>query len=425
MPINPAMIGNIRDRVTNLKKSSGSLNDEWVKLKAMLNDAKSSYSDGSLDENDIDELYKQAKKLGKAGFKTYQELNSTYTSAREAYNYFVSYLNRHRPEGERNFQPPPPPPQQQAPQQAPPPPPDIQPTPPPPQQQAPQQAPPPPPDVPQSNTNWFYDRAREGLNAINPFSGITDVEGGLIMGALGTAYGARSLMSRNRLNRDVVENQQRGGRLAQQIQERAVQGLGNAMAEQIPRAGINSLQNLMNEVNMDMRELDNLNSEIARRQQELARQTDLAQSEAQRALREQQRRPNLREANREQVARQNLGELQRRSEQGAFREATQPAQELVRDSSQGEIGARWGEGTRRIRTAEEKAESARKGQRTIEERQREMEQIEQLQEENLRQRLERLRPQPIDTTPPVSRQVSVEGTMPIEELEERFSNLQQ
>ena len=80
MPINPAMIGNIRDRITNLQKSSGSVVDEWVKFKEMLNEKKDRYNNGTLDENDVDELLKQAKKLGKSGLKTYQDILTAYTT---------------------------------------------------------------------------------------------------------------------------------------------------------------------------------------------------------------------------------------------------------------------------------------------------------------------------------------------------------
>ncbi len=415
MPINPAMIGNIRDRVSNLKKSSGSAIDEWVKLKEMLNDAKTAYSNGTLDTNDIEELFKQAKKLGKAGFKTYQELNSTYTTAKEAYDYFVSYLNRNRPEGERNFQPPSPPQAPQAPQETqvnqsqPPPPPDTQTAPPPPP------PPPPPRDIPQSNTNYFYDKASQALNAINPLQGITGVEGGMLMGALGAGVGIRNLMNRNRLNRDIVENQERGGRLAQQIQETAVQGLGNAMAEQIPRAGINTLQNIQNRIGGDV---DRLNQVRERLQaSNLQRQTDLARSEAQRQLRQQQTRPSLREANREQLARQNLGQAQNAGLNVG----------LERVDSAGASRDSWGEGTRKIRTVEEKAESARKAQRTIQEKEREMEQVGEL-EERLMELREANRPSAIDTTPSVSRQVSIEEPIPIQEgrifLPSEWQNLQ-
>jgi len=404
MPINPAMIGNIRDRVSNLKKSSGSVVDEWVKLKEMLNDAKTAYSNGTLDTNDIEELFKQAKKLGKAGFKTYQELNSTYTTAKEAYDYFVSYLNRNRPEGETNFQPPSPPQAPQAPQA----PQETQVN----QSQPPPPPPPPPPDIPQSNTNYFYDKASQALNAINPLQGITGVEGGMLMGALGAGVGIRNLMNRNRLNRDIVENQERGGRLAQQIQETAVQGLGNAMAEQIPRAGINTLQNIQNRIGSDV---DRLNQVRERLQaSNLQRQTDLARSEAQRQLRQQQTRPSLREANREQLARQNLGQAQNAGLNVG----------LERVDSAGASSERWGEGTRKIKTAEEKAESARKAQRTIQEKEREMEMVEELAEatERLNQRptelelrIRELREAArLDTSPSVSRQQSIEEPIPVE-----------
>jgi len=362
MPTNPVLLGNIRDRVTNLQKSSGSLNDEWVKLKAMLNDAKEAYSTGTLDENDIEELWKQAKKLGKRGFRTYQDLNSTYTSAREAYDYFVSYLNNNRPEGERNFQrpPPPPPPQGQEQNQAqPPPPPESQaPSPP-----SPSPSPsPPPPDIPQSNTNWFYDRASQALNTLAP-------SGALLVGALGSASQMRNMMSRNRLNRDIQANQERGGRLAEQIQQTAVQGLGNALAEAIPRAGVNTLENLQGRVNADTERLNQIRERL--QASNLQRQSNIAEQEAQRQLREQSRRPSLRESNREQIARQNLGQV----------ENARLNTDLERVDSAGARSERWGEGTRAIRTAEEKAESARKAQRTLQEKEREMEQVQQLQEQ--------------------------------------------
>ena len=318
MPINPAMIGNIRDRITNLQKSSGSVVDEWVKFKEMLNEKKDRYNNGTLDENDVDELLKQAKKLGKSGLKTYQDILTAYTTAKGAYDYFVRYLNRNRPDGETNFQSPSPPPSPPSP----PPPPSSRPSPPsppppssslrppsPPSPPTDNQPPsPPPPDIPQSNTNYFYERASEALNAINPLQGISGVEGGLLIGALGAGYGIRNLANRNRLNRDIVENQQRGGRLAQQIQQTAVQGLGNAMAEAIPRAGINTLQNIQNRVGGDVERLNQVRERL--QASNIQRQTDLARSEAQRQLRQQQTRPSLREANRERLARQNLGEAQ-------------------------------------------------------------------------------------------------------------------
>ena len=355
MPINPAMIGNIRDRVSNLQKSSGSVVSEWVKLKALLNDAKTSYSNGTLDENDIEELYKQAKKLGKSGFRTYQDLLATYTTAKGAYDFFVKYLNRNTPEGETNFRPPSPPPQpdNQAPENQAPPPPDNQPPSPPPPQ-AP--SPPPPPDISQSNTNYFYDKASQALNAINPISGITGVEGGLLVGALGTAYQMRNLMNRNRLNRDIQVNQERGGRLANQIQQTAVQGLGNALAEQIPRAGVNSLRNLQQQINSDMSEMDGIIEGLDQAQTDLTRQHNIARSEAQRQLREQQRRPSLRETNREQVARQNLGEIERQTDIGRQNSFEQAVERVEREGVF--------EKMRKKKTPEQKAEIARKARET-------------------------------------------------------------
>ena len=367
MPINPAMIGNIRDRVSNLQKSSGSVVSEWVKLKAMLNDAKTAYSNGTLDENDIEELYKQAKKLGKSGFRTYQDLLATYTTAKGAYDFFVKYLNRNTPEGETNFRPPSPPPQpeNQAPEnQAPPPPqappqaPDTQ----PPDNQPPS---PPPPNIPQSNTNYFYDKASQALNAINPLGGITGVEGGLLVGALGTAYQMRNLMSRNRLNRDIQVNQERGGRLANQIQQTAVQGLGNALAEAIPRAGVNSLQNLQQQINSDISEMDGILEGLDQAQTDLTRQHNIARSEAQRQLREQQRRPSLRETNREQVARQNLGEIERQTDIGRQNSFERAVERIEREGVF--------EKMRRKKTPEEKAEIARKARETRQQREQELE----------------------------------------------------
>ena len=423
MPINPAMIGNIRDRITNLQKSSGSVVNEWVKLKEMLNDAKTAYSNGTLDENDIEEIFKQAKKLGKSGLKTYQDILTAYTTAKGAYDYFVRYLNRHTPEGERNFQPPSPPPQpdNQAPDNQPP---SSSPSPPsPPSPPTDNQPPsPPPPDVPQSNTNYFYNKASEALNAINPLGSITGVEGGLFIGALGTGYGIRNLMSRNRLNRDIVENQQRGGRLAQQIQETAVQGLGNAVAEAIPRAGINTLQNIQNRVGGDVERLNQVRERL--QQSNIQRQADLARSEAQRQLRQQQTRPSLREANRERLARQNLGEAQN----------ARLNLDLERVDSAGASSERWGEGTRKIKTAEEKARDVLKRQEVkrvmdeVKQQIQEKEEREQQTASELRQRLEGLRPQPIDTTPPVSRQQSIEEPIPVEfdpNFSERLQEYQQ
>jgi len=370
MPINPAMIGNIRDRVSNLQKSSGSVVSEWVKLKALLNDAKTAYSNGTLDENDIEELYKQAKKLGKSGFRTYQDLLATYTTAKGAYDFFVKYLNRNTPEGERNFQPPSPPPQpdNQAPEnQAPPPPqsppqaPDNQ----PPDNQPPSPSPQAPPNIPQSNTNYFYDKASQALNAINPLGGITGVEGGLLVGALGTAYQMRNLMNRNTLNRDIQVNQERGGRLANQIQQTAVQGLGNALAEAIPRAGVNSLQNLQQQINSDISEMDGILEGLDQAQTDLTRQHNIARSEAQRQLREQQRRPSLRETNREQVARQNLGEIERQTDIGRQNSFERAVERVEREGIF--------EKMRRKKTPEEKAEIARKARETRKAKEEELE----------------------------------------------------
>ncbi len=364
MPINPAMIGNIRDRVSNLQKSSGSVVSEWVKLKALLNDAKTAYSNGTLDENDIEELYKQAKKLGKSGFRTYQDLLATYTTAKGAYDFFVKYLNRNTPEGERNFQPPSPPPQpdNQAPENQAPPPDNQPPSPPPPDNQPPS---PPPQDIPQSNTNYFYDKASQALNAINPLGGITGVEGGLLVGALGTAYQMRNLMNRNTLNRDIQVNQERGGRLANQIQQTAVQGLGNALAEQIPRAGVNSLQNLQQQINSDISEMDGILEGLDQAQTDLTRQHNIARSEAQRQLREQQRRPSLRETNREQVARQNLGEIERQTDIGRQSSFEQAVERVEREGVF--------EKMRRKKTPEEKAEIARKARETRKAKEEELE----------------------------------------------------
>ena len=367
MPINPAMIGNIRDRVSNLQKSSGSVVSEWVKLKALLNDAKTAYSNGTLDENDIEELYKQAKKLGKSGFRTYQDLLATYTTAKGAYDFFVKYLNRNTPEGETNFRPPSPPPQpdNQAPENQAPPPPQAPPQAP----QAPDNQPdnqaPPPPDIPQSNTNYFYDKASQALNAINPISGITGVEGGLLVGALGTAYQMRNLMNRNRLNRDIQVNQERGGRLANQIQQTAVQGLGNALAEQIPRAGVNSLRNLQQQINSDISEMDGILEGLDQAQTDLTRQHNIARSEAQRQLREQQRRPSLRETNREQVARQNLGEIERQTDIGRQNSFEQAVERVEREGVF--------EKMRKKKTPEQKAEIARKARETRQQQQEALE----------------------------------------------------
>jgi len=402
MPFNTAMLGTIRDRVSNLQQSSGSVAEEWIKLKAMLNDVKDAYQNGSLDVNDIDELYKQAKKLGKSGFRTYSDLVSTYTTAKEAYEYFVNYLNRNVPQGEREFtrpQPPAPPT---------PPAPPAQQQPPPPEQSSSEPPPPPAPPVPPaqprenlptSNTNWFYDRASEAVNMLAPSTA-------LLAGALGTAHQARQLLSTNRLNRDIVSNSERGGRLANQIQQNAVQGIGTAIAESLPRAGINTLQNLQTRVSSDTERLNEVRERL--QASNLVRQQKIAEQEAQRQLRESSRRPNLRESNREQVARQNLGQV----------ENARLNTDLERVDSAGARSERWGEGTRAIRTAEEKAESARKAQRTLQEKEREIEQVRQLQEQlgdiDTRERqmeiLERLRP------------VS-SGSSETEALEDRFSNL--
>jgi len=319
MPFNTAMLGTIRDRVSNLQQSSGSVAEEWIKLKAMLNDVKDAYQNGSLDVNDIDELYKQAKKLGKSGFRTYSDLVSTYTTAKEAYEYFVNYLNRNVPTGEREFTrpaPPPPPAQQQAQPPAPPEQSSSEPPPPP--------APPVPPaqpreNLPTSNTNWFYDRASEAVNMLGPSTA-------LLAGALGTAHQARQLLSTNRLNRDIVANSERGGRLANEIQQTAVQGLGTAIAESLPRAGINTLQNLQTRVSSDTESLNRVRERL--QASNLVRQQKLAEQEAQRQLRESSRRPNLRESNREQVARQNLGQAER------------PFNDLVRELSDQQVRMR-------------------------------------------------------------------------------------
>ena len=99
------------------------------------------------------------------------------------------------------------------------------------------------------------------------------------------------MMSRNRLNRDIQENQVRAGRLAEQIQERAVQGLGNAMAEAIPRAGVNSLQNLGQRIGGDVERLNQVRERL--QASNIQRRANLAEQEAQRVLRQNQRRPSL------------------------------------------------------------------------------------------------------------------------------------
>jgi len=406
MPINPAMIGNIRDRVSNLQKSSGSVVSEWVKLKALLNDAKTAYSNGTLDENDIEELYKQAKKLGKSGFRTYQDLLATYTTAKGAYDFFVKYLNRNTPEGERNFQPPSPPPQpdNQAPDnQAPPPPqaPDNQ----PPDNQPPSPSPQAPPNIPQSNTNYFYDKASQALNAINPLGGITGVEGGLLVGALGTAYQMRNLMNRNTLNRDIQVNQERGGRLANQIQQTAVQGLGNALAEQIPRAGVNSLRNLQQQINSDISEMDGILEGLDQAQTDLTRQHNIARSEAQRQLREQQRRPSLRETNREQVARQNLGEIERQTDVGRQSSLDQA---LERVASEGTF-----EKIRKKKTPEQRAEITRKAKET------------RLAREQMEERLKNLGEGLEAEYPSMEGLDRIDSNFPADMFEERLLELQQ
>ena len=77
--------------------------------------------------------------------------------------------------------------------------------------------------------------------------------------------------------------------------------------------------------------MDGIIEGLDQAQTDLTRQHNIARSEAQRQLREQQRRPSLRETNREQVARQNLGEIERQTDIGRQNSFEQAVERVERE----------------------------------------------------------------------------------------------
>ena len=283
MALNPALVGSIDDRITNLRTSINKPLTEWNKLKQKLNQLKSKYEDNTINENDIEEAWNQAKKFGKTAYKELPSLGTILSvgqGVRGGYNFLLNYLNTNTPQGQSDLsrpsesnqqsdlnqnQPPSPPPNQPPPPPQDPPPPPQDPTPP----------PPPPPPLPQSNTNYFLS------NALNPALSLA-VGGSLISGANSIYNRYRN----NRLQRDIEQQQGRldgignvVSSISSEVLSNTLERLGNSQTN-IVRDGLDdyhsiqeNIQDNQNQLEQNLNRPDVLRSGTAERIDRIQRQS--------------------------------------------------------------------------------------------------------------------------------------------------------
>ena len=278
MLLNPALVGTIDDRIINLKKSIKDPLQEWNKLKEKLNQLKSKYEDNTINENDIEEAWNQAKKFGKTAYKELPSLGTILSvgqGIRGGYNFLLNYLNTNTPQGQSDLSRPSESNQQSDLNQDPPPPPQPQPPPPPPQDPTPPPPPPQDPPLPQSNTNYFLS------NALNP--ALAMAVGGSIVS------GANSIYNRyrnNRLERDIVQQQGRldgignvVSSISSQVLSNTLERLGNSQTN-IVRDGLDdyhsiqeNIQDNQNQLEQNLNRPDVLRSGTAERIDRIQRQS--------------------------------------------------------------------------------------------------------------------------------------------------------
>lgn len=349
MALNPALVGSIDERITNLKKTINDPLKEWNKLKEKLNQLKSKYEDNTINETDIEEAWRQAKKFGKTAYKELPSLGTILSvgqGIRGGYNFLLNYLNTNTPQGQsdlsrpsesnqqsdlnQNQSPPPPPPSQNQP----PPPPDLN-------------QPPPPPPLPQSNTNYFLS------NALNPALAMA-VGGSLISGASSIYNRYRN----NRLERDIVQQQGRldgignvVSSISSQVLSNTLERLGNSQTN-IVRDGLDDYHSIQENIQDNQNQLE----------QNLNRPDVLRSGTAERIDRIQRQSRHLRERERERQSGAILGDTLRNA-----------VPELVR-TELGEFG------TPRVDKDPKRVEAGKKGAETKRQKQRESLQADELEE---------------------------------------------
>lgn len=349
MALNPALVGSIDERITNLKKTINDPLKEWNKLKEKLNQLKSKYEDNTINETDIEEAWRQAKKFGKTAYKELPSLGTILSvgqGIRGGYNFLLNYLNTNTPQGQsdlsrpsesnqqsdlnQNQSPPPPPPSQNQP----PPPPDLN-------------QPPPPPPLPQSNTNYFLS------NALNPALAMA-VGGSLISGASSIYNRYRN----NRLERDIVQQQGRldgignvVSSISSQVLSNTLERLGNSQTN-IVRDGLDDYHSIQENIQDNQNQLE----------QNLNRPDVLRSGTAERIDRIQRQSRHLRERERERQSGAILGDTLRNA-----------VPELVR-TELGEFG------TPRVDKDPKRVEAGKKGAKTRQQKQRESVQADELEE---------------------------------------------
>lgn len=339
MLLNPALVGTIDDRITNLKKTINDPLKEWNKLKEKLNQLKSKYEDNTINETDIEEAWNQAKKFGKTAYKELPSLGTILSvgqGIRGGYNFLLNYLNTNTPQGQSDLsrpsesnqqsdlnqnQPPPPPPSTPPP----PPPPDLnQPPPPPPQD----------PPLPQSNTNYFLS------NALNP--ALAMAVGGSIVSGASSIY---NRYRNNRLERDIVQQQGRldgignvVSSISSQVLSNTLERLGNSQTN-IVRDGLDDYHSIQENIQDNQNQLE----------QNLNRPDVLRSGTAERIDRIQRQSRHLRERERERQSGAILGDTLRNA-----------VPELVR-TDLGEFGTpRVDKDPKRVEAGKKGAETRRK-----------------------------------------------------------------
>mgnify|MGYP001074544201 CR=1 FL=1 len=348
MVLNPALVGSIDDRITNLRTSINKPLTEWNKLKQKLNQLKSKYEDNTINENDIEEAWNQAKKFGKTAYKELPSLGTILSvgqGVRGGYNFLLNYLNTNTPQGQSDLsrpsesnqqsdlnQPPSPPPNQDPPS------PPQDPTPPPPSQD---------PPLPQSNTNYFLS------NALNP--ALAMAVGGSIVSSASSIY---NRYRNNRLQRDIEQQQGRldgignvVSSISSEVLSNTLERLGNSQTN-IVRDGLDDYHSIQENIQDNQNQLE----------QNLNRPDVLRSGTAERIDRIQRQSRHLRERERERQSGAILGDTLRNV-----------VPELVR-TDLGEFGMP------RIDKDPKRIEAGKKGAETKRQKQRESLQADELEE---------------------------------------------
>ena len=348
MVLNPALVGSIDDRITNLRTSINKPLTEWNKLKQKLNQLKSKYEDNTINENDIEEAWNQAKKFGKTAYKELPSLGTILSvgqGVRGGYNFLLNYLNTNTPQGQSDLsrpsesnqqsdlnQPPSPPPNQDPPS------PPQDPTPPPPSQD---------PPLPQSNTNYFLS------NALNP--ALAMAVGGYIVSSASSIY---NRYRNNRLQRDIEQQQGRldgignvVSSISSEVLSNTLERLGNSQTN-IVRDGLDDYHSIQENIQDNQNQLE----------QNLNRPDVLRSGTAERIDRIQRQSRHLRERERERQSGAILGDTLRNV-----------VPELVR-TDLGEFGMP------RIDKDPKRIEAGKKGAETKRQKQRESLQADELEE---------------------------------------------